>query len=194
MNNNQAINEIVETTIDLYRDNEAQDVTYSRIEEQLGKKEGYVFLYFDHKADLVSTCVETLADRLVENMVQILRESGSVVGRFLKMDKALKDTIALMGCLTDGQDRNLEDASIVTQARTKRYQDLAAAFEVFIEDGNAQGVFHADRPEEKAVFIAFGLQGLRCCCGNELRKQAAFYQCMESILGTDLKNYLKIAA
>ena len=191
---NNEMNAIINTMIQLCGSNTSDNVTYRQIEEQLEKKEGYVFMYFDHKADLISACVEAVADNMVEEMAAALSGSGSVITRFLKSDNIMKAAIDLISRLQSGADRNLEEASYITANRTEAYKKLASSLASFINDGNAQGIFNTTNPQEKGALIAFGLLGLRSCCNNEMKKRAAFYSSMESILGTDLKTYLKIAA
>ena len=191
---NKEIEAIVNTVIDYYKEEQDTPITYRQIEETLHKKDGFCFMYFEHRTEMISLCIETVADRLIEKMAETLSQPGSVVGRFLAMNHEIEEHTSLIGRMNKGEDRILQDASQLSRRQKEIYDRLSEAIAGFIADGNAQAIFHVDSIPQKATFIAYGLVGLRGCSNDEKSKTDIFYECMENVLGTDLRMYLKIAS
>lgn len=152
--------EIIETSERLFRKVGYAKCSVEMIIREIGVAKGTFYYYFKSKGEILSAIADRTLDQLEEMIGQVADDANS--GALAKMQLLLSDSHV-------GDDDTLEIADMLHLPENRELHEitniqtvlrLSPVFARIVEQGNAEGVFHCNRPLETIQFLLTGSQFL----------------------------------
>ncbi|WP_339205654.1 TetR/AcrR family transcriptional regulator [Paenibacillus sp. FSL K6-3182] len=179
--------EIIEASLELFRENGYNQTAVDDIVNKLGIAKGTFYYHFKTKYDIMIAIVERLAEEKV-NMVKVLAETEGMTVEAkmytILWEQPYEDESKIIEFL-----HHEHNASIHQKVLVQAVQDSAPYVTQILNQGMAEGTFQIQDPQETAEFILVGINfmfdpGIFLWSEDIVeRKKLAFTRIIERMLG-----------
>ena len=149
--------EIINTARAMFTENGFDETQMADISKKMNVAAGTVYHYFKSKTELLYAVIDELADENTKIKQQLLNEAkGSAYDRLRFIFTAFENG-SIGG---DSSSSFLSDPATIQYYLTKMGSSYLPIFSSLIEQGNADGSWNCEYPNETAVFILQGMAGV----------------------------------
>lgn len=153
--------EFLETAEALFNEKGFEKTSIDDIVERMGVAKGLFYYYFNSKEELLTILMDRLIDEIQSSVTAVMEKKGlTALQRYRELIMASADVTSRAKTLIAyfHQERN-QSIHLTMEKRSREF--MIPVMERIIEQGNEEGVFHADHAHETAVAMLAMLSGVR---------------------------------
>lgn len=148
--------EIIDTARELFTEYGFDKTQISDISKSMNVAQGLVYRYFNSKTDMLYAVIDELAEEKQMAVEEAMNNvEGSAIDRLHRLLNIKMDPTGFGNLITSIAG----DAAIVEYCANKITNSLMSALITLIKQGNSDGSWDCDHPEETASFILRGFSG-----------------------------------
>ncbi|GHT59384.1 TetR family transcriptional regulator [Bacteroidia bacterium] len=175
--------EIIDTAKKLFTENGFDKTQVADISAHMNTAQGLVYHYFKSKTDILYAVIDELAAEQAERVNKILADSsGNALEKLTLLFRSRPD----YECYDKLIPSLKSDKAIIEYCAKKMSVSAKSLLLSLIEQGNADGSWQCEYPQETAVFILSGVTGLMGLFGSPIQEgevAKAFTNIIFRILG-----------
>ncbi|AAM03816.1 TPA: TetR/AcrR family transcriptional regulator [Methanosarcina acetivorans] len=148
--------EIIDTAKALFMENGFDKTQISDIAKRMNVAQGLVYHYFKSKTEMLYAVIDELAEEKQKEMETVMNRTESTALEKLTMLLSFKMNSDNFGKLMPSIS---SDVAIIEYCSIKKAAVAMPILLSLIKQGNSDGSWNCDYPEESALFILRGLSG-----------------------------------